>query len=96
MNTITLVNDSTTLLNLCPDAPTFDFSNHSLIIVSGNAPTEVISVDVNFEQVDDMQYLLTIHVTGNNAAQPGGWRKYILTPKISDPHNVSLLIEYEP
>ena len=96
MNTITLVNDNTTLLNLCPDAPTFDFSNHSLIIVSGNAPTEVISVDVNFEQVDDMQYLLTIHVTGNNAAQPGGWRKYILTPKISDPHNVSLLIEYEP
>ncbi len=96
MNSITLVNDNATLLNLCPDAPTFDFSNHSLIIVSGVAPTEVISVGVNFEQVEDMRYLLTIHVTGNNAAQPGGWRKYIKTPKISEPHNVSLLIEYEP
>ena len=95
MNSITLVNDNATLLSLCPDAPTFDFSTHSLIIVSGVVPTEVISVGVNFEQVDDLQYLLTIHVTGNYAALPGGWRKYIKTPKILDPQNISLVIEYE-
>lgn len=94
MNSITLVNDNSTLLNLCPDAPAFDFSNHSLIIVSGVSPNEIDSLGVNFEQVNNMQYLLTIHIVTFYTACPEGWRKYIKTPKISDPQNVTLIVEY--
>ena len=96
MDSITLVNDNATLSSLCPDAPTFDFSTHSLVIVSGVSPSGFDSVDVNFERVGNMQYLLTIHVIRDYTAIAQGWRKYIRTSKISNPQNISLVIEYEP
>jgi hypothetical protein len=95
INSITLVNDNATLLDLCPDAPTFDFSNHSLVIVSGVAPTEIISIDVNFEQIEDTpQYLLTMHIDGNYSTQPEGWHKYFLIPKVISVNDIHLTICY--
>ena len=96
MDSITLVNDNATLSSLCPDAPTFDFSTCSLIMVSGVSSSGIDSVDVNFERVGNMQYLLTIKVIRDYTAIAQGWRKYIRTSKILNPQNISLVIKYEP
>ena len=96
MDSITLVNDNATLSSLCPDAPTFDFSTCSLIMVSGVSSSGIDSVDVNVERVGNMQYLLTIKVIRDYTAIAQGWRKYIRTSKILNPQNISLVIKYEP
>ncbi len=94
MNSITLVNDTTTLVNMCPDAPAFDFTSRSLVIVSGSSTHGIINVVPDFYRDEMSQYHLTINVFQDYTCVPEGWRKYLIIPKVNNASDILLTINY--
>ena len=94
MNSITLVNDITTLANMCPDAPAFDFTTRSLVVVSGSSTHGIVNVITDFYKDEGSLYHLTINVIQDYTSVVEGWHKYYIIPKVNNASDIILAINY--
>jgi len=90
---IALMNDHEKIKQWCPDAPDVDFTNRSLLALSGMISYGIDSVWDNWEQVNDNRYKLTVFVKPNRTAMPGVWGKRYVTSKINSLYDIDISIE---
>lgn len=81
-DTIILINDQDSLLALCPNAPTLNLNDSSLIMVSGYSAMGVQFVTSMLTSSDNQQYQLNVQIKPSPIAMPTAWRTYCLIPKV--------------
>ena len=89
----TLVNDYASLYEICSSADSIDFSNNSVILVSGHSTFGISNISAEMTRNGGI-YTLTINVTQNFATVVQPWRKCYKTPKITSPDNIQLIVNY--
>lgn len=94
-DSVTLVNDNASLQALCNEAPTLDFTNHSLVIVSGVSTSGITSINTYLTTTDNVYYDLKIDVIKDMTTSVVGWRKNILIPKTMSSDYITLEINYK-
>ena len=83
LDSITLVNDNATLQHICDSAAALDFSNQSLVIVSGASTSGIDTIKTSLTTTDNIHYRLSVDVVQNMTCIPMGWKKYLLIPQTS-------------
>ena len=82
-DTVVLINDQDSLQALCPNAPTLNLSDSTLIMISGYHATGVQFVICSLTSSDHQQYQLNVQIMPTPTTSPTPWRTYCLIPKIS-------------
>ena len=59
-----------------------DFETYSLLYSTGGAPSFVIAVTSDLQQISDHEYSLNVDVTMDNTAMPGRWWVLVKVPKL--------------
>lgn len=92
-DTVKIINSNEELQALCSNAPTLDFSNHSLLIVSGGVAGGVSNV-VGILYKMSNNYILYINVSLNETTINGNvWKKcYLTSEKINSNTIISLQV----
>ena len=92
-DTVKIINSNEELQALCSNAPTLDFSNHSLLIVSGGTTNGVSGINSNLEKLINSNYILSMDIQLNDATVAEGWRKcYLTSEKINSNTIISLQV----
>ena len=82
-DTVILINDQDSLLALCPNAPTMNLNDSSLIMISGYHAMGIQFVTGMLTSSDNQHYQLTVQIMPSPISMPAPWRIYCLIPKIS-------------
>ncbi len=92
-DTVKLINSNSELQALCNDAPHIDFTNSSLLIVSGTVHGNIQTIENQFSKYYIDWYSLIIEIETDDAEVAVPWQKCYLTEEKISP-NDSIWLKY--
>lgn len=99
-NEVAVVNSNAELKNymICienKDAPSIDFSRHSLLLVRGVTPYGTRATIKNLQYLPNCSYIMNVELAPNLAAVTTNWQIAIITSKLEDDTKIQLHVENE-